>query len=322
MLHTTLGVQTAVSARTLAIISLIGANVVWGTTFVVTKPLLERIPPLTLASGRFAIALLVLLPLLVLSRQRPILNHTTAMMGFVGILVVYACQNLGLAYTGAVNGAIIHGGIPVFTVLIAAPALRERLHGRRLAGVTLSLIGVLAVVVRGSGEKLDMSVVGDGLVLLSALGLAAYLVLGRRAFPEGSSLQLVGGVATFGFLFLLPVSGVELGIQGMGRPTAVDLIGLVYLGAAASALAFMLWAFGLRHLEAGQAAVFSNLNPLVGVIVAAIALDESVSWLQASGGLLILVGVWIANRPHIPVIATQAETAVMLDPPTVEKLSA
>lgn len=78
----------AVNTWLLAILALIGAKVNWGATFVVTKPLLVRVPPLTLASARFAIALLVLSPLLARSGRRPMLNRTTAIMGFTGVFVV------------------------------------------------------------------------------------------------------------------------------------------------------------------------------------------------------------------------------------------
>src|SRR5262249_8652012 len=155
---------------------------------------LARVPPLTLASCRFTIALLVLLPVLARSGRRPILNRTTAVMGFAGVFVVYFCQNLGLRYTGAADGALIHGAIPVFTALVAAPVLGGRLGRGRAAGLALSLTGVAAVVLLGHGDRLGPSVLGDGLVLLSAFGLAAYFVLGRRAFPAGSSLDLVAGV--------------------------------------------------------------------------------------------------------------------------------
>jgi drug/metabolite transporter (DMT)-like permease len=299
-----------VSDRLLAILALVGANVIWGTTFVVTKPLLHHIPPLTLASLRFVVALLVLLPLLLRSGHRPILNRTTAVMGFTGVFIVYFCQNLGMRFTGASDGALIHGGIPVFTALFAAPILGERLGRGRVAGLALSLVGVAAVVLLGHGGRLGLSAVGDGLVMLSALGLAAYLVLGRRAFPTGSSLDLVAGVAVWGLIFLLPASGVELRFEGIGRPTSGDLLGILYLGGAASALAFVLWAYGLRHLEAGQAAIFANLNPLVGVAVAALFLGERITPIQLGGGLLILSGVWLATRQQAgdhgcPVIAAQ-----------------
>lgn len=291
--------RTDIAPRTWAMLALLAANSIWGTTFVATKAILERIPPLTLASMRFAIAVVVLLLLLAWLGRRPVLNGTTALMGLVGVLAVYACQNLGLAFTDAANGALIHGGIPIFTVLIAARVLGEHLSGRRLIGVTLSLFGVAAVVLHGSVDGFGLSAIGDGLVLASALGLAAYLVLGRRAYGGDTSLELVSGVAIFGLLFLLPLSAVELGVHGMEQPTPTDLFGLTYLGAAASALAFVLWAFGLRHLEAGQAAIFANLNPLVGVIAAAMVLGEPVSSTQLAGGVLILSGVWLVADPRI-----------------------
>jgi drug/metabolite transporter (DMT)-like permease len=286
----------ALSSRTRAIFALLVANVIWGTTFVVTKPVLDRVPPITLAGSRFAIAVLILLALLFQARRRPILNRTTALLGFVGIFVAYVCQNLGLLYTDATNAAIIHGGVPALTAMIAVPALGEYVCGRQLIGFILSLIGVLTVVLVGSVESLGLSLIGDGLVLVSALGLAVYLVLGRRAFTKEDPLELVGGAVCFGLVFLLPMSAIEISVKGIVRPSAGDLLILAYLGAGASALAFALWAYGLRHLEAGHAASFSNLKVIVGAVAAAFALNESLSLLQACGGLCILGGVWIATR--------------------------
>jgi drug/metabolite transporter (DMT)-like permease len=286
---------TLPTGRAAAIFALVAANVIWGTTFVATKPMLERVPPLTLATLRFAIALLVLLPIVALTGGRPRLGRTPALMGFTGIFLVYLGQNVGLEFTSAANGALIHGGIPILTMLLAGPFLGERLTARGLAGCAVSLLGVGIVVLRGPGGAVGLSTFGDGLVLLSALALAAYLVIGRRAFPGGGSLELVAGVACYGLLFLLPASGVELAMEGMQRPTTGDVLGLLYLGVAASALAFVLWGYGLRHLEAGKAAVFANLNPLVGVGVAALLLAEQVTAAQVGGGVLILGGVWLAT---------------------------
>ncbi len=131
----------------------------------------------------------------------------------------------------------------------------------------------------------------------------------------------MSGVAIFGLVFLMPPSAVELGLRGMGRPTAVDLLGLLYLGAVASALAFVVWAFGLRQLEAGQAAIFANLNPLVGVVAAAVVLGEPVTWVQIAGGGLILIGVWLVTRPLAPHTAMQVETVTTPSPVQGELLT-
>ncbi len=292
---------TLLTPRAGAIIALIAANVVWGTTFVVTKPLLERIPPLTVATTRFAVAVAILVPLLLLTGRRPALGRMPALMGFVGVFLVYLCQNAGLEYTTAANGALIHGGIPALTAVLAALLVGERLSGRNAAGIAASLVGVTAVVALTPGAEFGISALGDALVLASALALAGYFVVGRRAFAGCDPVALAAGVASFGLLFLLPASAAELVVRGMAQPTVGDVLGLLYLGAGASALAFVLWGYGLRHLAAGRAAAFANLTPLVGVGVAALLLGEPISAVQLGGGLLILGGVWLATRE--PVVA-------------------
>lgn len=291
------------TGRALAVIALLGANLIWGTTFVVTKPMLDRLPPLTLATARFAIALLVLVPLLARSNAKPARGRSIAMMGFTGVFLVYFFQNVGLQYTSAANGALIHGGIPIFAALIAVPVLHERLTWTRAIGIGASLAGVAVVVLVGGGSALGVSVAGDALVLASGLALAAYFVLCRLAFPNGNSLALVAGVMRYGLLFLLPAGLLELLVVGMERPTPGDLLGLLYLGGAASALAFILWGYGLRHLEAAQATVFANLNPLVGLVVAGLLLGEPVTSAQLGGGLLIVAGVWVATTNPVQLFA-------------------
>jgi drug/metabolite transporter (DMT)-like permease len=282
-------------SRRLAILALVGANVIWGTTFVATKPMLERIPPITLATARFAIAYAVLLPLLAQMNARPARGRPIAIMGFTGIFLVYLCQNAGLQYTSAANGALIHGGIPVFTGLIAMVALRERLTWSRSVGIGASLVGVTIIILAGSGATIAVSFLGDLLVFVSGLALAVYFVLGRIRFPHGNSLALVGGITRYGLFFLLPASMIEMVAVGVDRPTLGDVAGLMYLGIAASAFAFVLWAYGLRHMEASQATIFANLSPLVGVVVAALLLSEPITQVQLSGGFLIMAGVWVAT---------------------------
>ena len=285
------------AVRIQAVIALVTANVIWGTTFVATKPMIERIPPLTIATGRFAVAVLVLLPVLWHLGRRPRLDRTAAQLGFTGVFLLYVTQNVGLEHTTASNGALIHGGIPVLTALLAVVFLRERLEPRRLAGILASMAGVAIVVLVGNSTQIGLSLLGDLLLLLSALALAGYLVIGRRVDPSQDPLALVAGVAIFGLAFLIPASGIEIAVRGMEQPAVGDIAGLVYLGAVASALAFVLWAFGLRHFEAGQAAAFANLTPIVGVAFAGLLLGEAISPIQIGGGTAILLGVWLATRP-------------------------
>lgn len=287
------------SSRLLAALALVGANAFWGTSFVATKPVLAHVPPLTLAFVRFAIVLAILWPLVARSGHRPRLDGTTAKLGFTGVFCFYATQNVGLGLTTATNAALIQEGIPVLTALLAAAFLGERLRPVHLLGIGLSLAALAAIVGGGAGFEARLAWRGDALLAASALSFAAYLVLGRRAFARGPVLTTLTGSIVWGLLFLVPVVAVELGTTGLGAVTPRDGALVLYLGATCSAGAFLLWSYALRHLEAGRAAVFGSLSPLVGGVAGAL-LGEALSPAVLLGGPLLLAGVWLANRPAPP----------------------
>ena len=282
------------STRTLAMLALVGANVIWGASIVATKPVLAHVPPLTLACARFAVALAVLGPLVARAGARPATGRAPLVLGLTGVLRFCLCQNVGLRYASATNAALIQGGIPVLTALLAAVILGERLGGRRLAGTLASLTGVAAIVLLGGGAGLGASL-GNLLPLAGALSFALYTVLGRRAFVTGDALALLAGGTRYALLGLLPAAVVEVAVVGVAVPAAGDLLLLLYLGAGCSALAFVLAAYGLRHLEAGQVAGFGNLKPLVGVGLAAILLRGPIPPVHVVSGALILAGVWLST---------------------------
>lgn len=291
-----LGIEVRPGGRLTACCTLLLANVIFGTTFVATKPMFDRVPPMTIAAGRFAIVLLVLIPLLLRSGRRPNLSRTAAVMGGVGVFLTFVTQNLGLEMTSATNAALIQGGVPVMTMLIAGPVLAERLDASRLTGGVISIVGIAVIVLFSQRAAMSVSLAGDGLILISAVAFSVYLIIGRRAFAGADSLEVVAGVSCYGLLLLAPASGIEIVTRGIERPTGGDMACWLYLGIVASAVGLLLEGIGLRHLEAGQASLFANLGPLVGLLAAALMLGESISMAQIGGGLLILGGVWLATR--------------------------
>jgi drug/metabolite transporter (DMT)-like permease len=283
------------STRTLAVLALIGANAIWGGSAVASKALLGNVPPLTLASLRVAIALAVLMPLVARGGGRPATGGATALLGLTGVAFFCLFQNVGLLFASAANIALINGGIPVLTGLLAAAMLGERLDGRRSAGLLISGGGVAAVVLFGAGATFDASVLGNMLAVAGAASFAIYAVLGRRTFDAGNALAVVAGSTRYGLLFLLPGAGVEVATGGIGPLDVRDALLLLYLGAGCSALAFILCGYGLAHLDAGHGAVFGNLKPLVGVVLAVVLLGESLSAGHLGGGAFVLLGVVLAS---------------------------
>ena len=305
------------SAPTLALLALIAGALLWGASTVASKALLPAFPPLTLAALRFALALLVLRLFLARTGARPATGRFPFLLGLTGVFLVNLGQNLGLGFTSATAATlIIEGGAPVLTALLGALVLGERLGGRRALGLLVALAGVATVVLPG-GEPTTLLAPGSLLPLGAALALAAYNLLGRRAFTTGA-LPVVAGAARYGLLLLLPGAVRELSRQDLGPVTMADGLGLLYLGVGSSAVAFVLWGYGLARLDAGQVAAVGMLLPLSGVAAAARWLGEPLGVPQLIGAALVLLGIRLAagghgragDRPLAPPLALAPTTRV------------
>ncbi len=277
-----------------AALALTAAAVLWGTSFVAAKVVLVDLPPVAVAFLRFAIAAVVLVPIACRGGRRPALGVQPALLGFTGVTLFFLCQNAGLRQASAAHATLIlGGGLPVLTALLAACCLGERPTRRQLSGLACSLTGVIAVAAAGGGAA-DSSLWGDGLLVLAATSGAAYAVLGRRAFAGPGPLGILAGSTLWGALFLVPPAVTEAVVSGMTWPSRDGLLLLFYLGLGCSALAFALWAYGLRHLTAAQNAVIGALELPVGLAAAAMLLGEVLGPPHLAGAALLLTGALLA----------------------------
>jgi drug/metabolite transporter (DMT)-like permease len=241
---------------------------------------------------RFAVALAILWPIARWRGEPRVPMRITAPMGLLGVALTFMFQNLGLARTSAMNASLLQGAVPILTLLLATVILGERLGVRRTLAVGVAMIGVL-VVTLPSGNGLRMPGAGDGLVLASAGCFALFVILGRRAFPVYGTFSVLAGMAAWGTAALLPLVVAETWVAG---PPAIPLeagVLVAYLGAGCSALTYALWGYALRHIEAGRAAIFDSLIPVVGVTTAVLVLQEAPLAWHLIGGALVVAGVWI-----------------------------
>lgn len=277
--------------------ALVLASLLWGTADVAGKVALDAIPPATLAALRFGVALAILWPLARwrggswVSPRVPI--RITLPLGVLGVTFTFLLQNLGLERTSATNASLLQGAAPAVTLLLAAAVLGEHLGTRRIAGVVAAMAGVAVVTLSGGGGVRTPGL-GDGLVLASTVCFAAFVVLGRRAFPVYGTLPVLAGMAGWGTAALLPVAVAETWLT---RPATIgpgEMALVLYLGAGCSALTYALWGYALRHLEAVRAATFDTLIPVVGIGAAVLVLREAPLLWHVAGGALVVAGVWMS----------------------------
>ncbi len=292
-----------------AILILIGVMTLWGSVFVMTKDVIDAVPPLTLAFMRVAIGFLVLLPFALgrLRRQpspRPPLPWRDMLtMGVIGVAFYYAVFNFGLFYTSASQGALVQSSIPAMTALVAMLWLGEPATRSRLTGIALSVVGVLVIF---SGSPADRSaaspMLGNLLVFASVIAWGIYTSCAKRC-AHVDAMILTAGVIGVGGVLLLPCAAIELGGQPLPVLSGIEWIEVVLLGAGASGVAYMLYNLALQDIDASQAGVFANLIPVVGVASGIIVLGDPISVRAIIGGLVVIAGVWItgAERTQRPV---------------------
>jgi drug/metabolite transporter (DMT)-like permease len=280
---------------TTAVLALTGANILWGGSAAASKEALAHVPPMTLATLRVALALAVLHLLLARNGERPATGIAPALLGLTGVALFCVCQNVGLGVADAATTSLLNGAIPILTALLGMIWLGERMGQRRLAGLALSVVGVAMIGLDGAFVARGMAALGNLLLLASAASFAVYAVLGRRTFGGANTLSVVAGSTFYGLLFLLPGAFTELATNHHERLTRADGLLVLYLGVACSALALVVAGYGLAHLEAGHAAIFGNIKPLVGVGLAVVLLGEPVTLPELAGGVMILLGVALAS---------------------------
>jgi drug/metabolite transporter (DMT)-like permease len=188
------------------------------------------------------------------------------------------------------------------TTLLSVLLLKERVSGRQLLGIGLSIAGLLLVTgitLNGEGSA---PLLGNLLIFGGVLAWAVYSVQGKKLVSSFPWLVITMASISAGILFLLPFAIGELWLYGAPHMHADGLLQLLYLGGASSALGYGLWNYGLRFLDASEAAPYINLIPVVALLLSVLVLHESLNLIQAVGGVLTLCGVWLSQRGQIPEI--------------------
>jgi drug/metabolite transporter (DMT)-like permease len=290
----------------LAGLAVAGTATLWGTSMAATKAAMTDIHPAQLACLRFLVAGVLLSLLARGTGSRPDIGWRAASLGLTGVALFIGIQNMGLQSARAADATIVMGGaLPAASATLGLIFLREHLEPVKLVGLLCSVTGISLVGLTMQGDDAS-SLTGVALLLVAAISGAVYATLGRKAYQARNLLPLLAGCAVYGALFLAPAAILEAHVAGapLLHPQSVGL--LLYLGAGCSALGFVLWAFGLRHLTALQNALICNLELPVGLLTAALA-GERLQGEALAGGLLVVLGATLAvARWPVRVVAQAA----------------
>jgi len=292
------------AAGSLTYVKLIGAMFMWGGTWIAGRIVAQELPaPLGVPAIRFLLAGLVLAGFALATEGRIPRPQTGSEWGIVsglamtGIFLYALCFFYGLKHITAGRGALVVALTPVVVVLAAWFLGREPMNALKLAGVAIAMAGCLTVI--GNGNPLALlhgaAGIGEWLILGCVLCWTAYTFIGRRATRTLSPLAATLWASLIGAVLIGTAALLE-GDRNIAAWSWRVWTSVAFLAVGGTALAFTWFAEGVKRLGAARASAFVNLVPVFAVVQAAVLLDERLGLSVLSGGLLVIVGVWLTTN--------------------------
>ncbi len=223
-----------------------------------------------------------------------------AALGAVGVFLTFFLLHEGISRTSASAAAVIFSMNPVFTALIAAAALRERLGAAGWLGVLVGLLGAFAAVT--DFQFTDIFSRGDFLGGMMVLGAAAtwsvYTVYGKRFSERYGSLAVSFLTTACGSLLLAALITIKGGWGEMASYGPRDWWWLIYLGTVTVGLGYFLYFEGMSRVAASRGASLFYLKPVLALLFAHLFLGEAVSSRLLAASLLVACGILLVTLPR------------------------
>lgn len=284
----------------------ISYSVIIGFSFLFIKFTLVSAHPLDTLAHRFTVSMAAAALILLFFKRTRFSVTWKQIMAILPLATLYPLmfflfQVFGLNFSSTTEAGIFQAMIPIFTMFLAAGFLGERPHLYRKIGIGLSVGGVILIFVLKGVNIGSGSMLGGGLILISAFSSAGYNVLARKLVQNYNVFQMTCVMTAIAFVFF--------NVFAVGRHMAVgdlnlyfepflDLkftLSIVYLGILSSLCTSFLSNYALIELEASQMSLFAHLATLITLAAGAFILGEPLSYYHIIGALLIIGGLVFAN---------------------------
>ncbi len=296
------GSEAVKSAREQAYLCLLGAALFWGAQPVMLKILLEQYSAVTVVWTRCMLMTVIYFAMLYGKEGTitvPSGKHLyiLAGMGFAGIPFSNVLQFQGLIYSTAFHCTLFYASVPVIISVLAYFLLKEVLTGYQWLGILGSFMGLLFVLTGGDLVKIiaEPFNFGDVLYFLSEIGWAMYVIGSRKVMQAMPALSVTAWATLLGTIMLTPYAWGS-GQVVYAAPTWPSVYTAVYLIFISGITATLLWNMGVKEVKASQAAIFSNLTPVTGLLLGSIMLGETFGWAEIGGMAAVCGGVYLLTR--------------------------
>lgn len=283
-------------------LSILGALIIWSSSFVAIKIAYETYPPITLGATRFVAATLILGALTLLPKNRVRLEKKdilpVAVSGLMGITLYAVLQNIAMQWTSASSATLIIASYPIITLLLETLIYKTKLNAVKVIGILIAIGGVVILSYVKAEARQQNELLGIVLLIVAGIAWAFYNFLTKKVINRYPSISLLFYQTLFGTLFMLPLSLFER--AQWQAPTLMTFSMMLFLGVFCSVIAFLLYNLGLKKLSPSSVTSMLNLVPIFGVFFSWLLLGERVTLQKVIGGAIVILGVMLSLRKLKP----------------------
>jgi len=275
------------------------AVMIWSLNIVVTRYAADLISPVSISFYRWLIAFLILTPFMlgkVWEQRQLIMQYwlQLAVLSAFGMVLYQGLAYTAAHYTTATNMGLINAFIPVFTILVSFFILKDIPNRFAIMGSILSFCGLIYVMAQGNLSALWQSGAhwGDLLMVVAVFFYAFYGVFLKKwqlKIPLLISLYIQ---IAFALIYHLPF----IAWLGLDSLNTANLGSVLYAGIFPSLIAPFVWMLAVQQIGPNRTSIFMNLMPVFTAIIASLWLAESWTIYHTLGGVLILIGVVMAQK--------------------------
>ena len=275
----------------------------WAGNWVVGRAMRDEIPPVAMSFWRWVFAFLLILPFCLreLHSKWRLVRHNLwwfTASGALGALFFNTMIYVGLQHTATTNSVLLNSLVPVYIVLISWFVLGERISTMQVAGILLSLTGVLAIASRGDPVFLAALHLnrGDMWIMFAMLLWAVYTILLRWRPQDLSAIAVLAAMLMFSLPLLTPFYLWELYQLGSFEVTGSTVAALSYYATIPSLLAYLMWNYGVSQIGPNRAGLMSHLLPVFAAVLLVVFLGERLYAYHYIGAVFVFGGIWLTTR--------------------------
>lgn len=268
-------------------------------THIVAKIITARMDPFSLTLVRSVISAVIMAGVLVMRGGFPTIaredRRLVLWLSFLAIPINQFFFLFGMRYTIPSNAALLYATTPILVLLLSRVFLGEHLSRIKIVGVVTGFAGVMIVIFERGVSASMQFLLGNLLIGIAVVAWALYSVFGKMLIARYGAVGASSVTLIIGTIMFLPVGLWSTVTFPFASLTAGNWNEILYLAVITSVVSYFLWYFALGRIEAGKAALFSNLQPILTTIMMVLLLGQGITVAFVVGGTIALVGVAVAQ---------------------------